>query len=111
MDMRHHWLCLGTLIHLRHSIDDLVLAERTAVELVDALVDHHAGLLLHELRELTAVVLLYRHDAVGGAEERADGLSGERPHEPALEEVDLLPLRLEDLECVQDRALRRAPGE
>src|SRR5437867_3269545 len=111
MDMRHHGLRLGAVEHLRERVHDLVLAERTAVELVDALIDHHSGLLLHKLRELTAVVLLDGHDALRRTEDRADRLRREWTHEPALQEVDLLPLRLEGLERVEDRALRRAPGE
>src|SRR2546428_7199692 len=111
MDMRHHRLGLGAVVDLLERVHDFVLAEWTAVELVDALIDHHAGLLLHELRELTGVVLLDRHDALRRTEDRADGFRGERPHEPALQEVDLLPLRLEVPQRVEDRALRRAPGE
>src|SRR5207253_9495143 len=102
--------CLGAVVDLRERIRDLVLAERTAVELVDALIDHHAGLLLHELRELTAVVLLDGHDALRCTEDRADRLRREWTHEAALQEVDLLRLRLEGLVRVVDGGLRRAPG-
>src|SRR6266581_6299666 len=41
----------------------------------------------------------------------ADTLRRERPHQAALQEVHLLALRLEHLERVEDRSLRRAPPE
>src|SRR5205814_5903102 len=85
--------------------------EGTAVELVDAFADHHAGLLLYELRELARVVLLDRDDPLGRAQDRGDGVRRERLHEPALEEVHFLPLRVEGFERVEDRALRRPPRD
>src|SRR5436309_15884598 len=101
MDMGHHRLCLGAVVDLRERIRDLVLAERTAVEPVDALIDHHAGLLLHVLRELSAVVLFVGHDALRRTEYRADRLRRDWTHEPAMPEVEHLTMRLEGLEWVQ----------
>src|SRR5437867_857060 len=111
MDMSHHRPGFRAFVHLRERVHDLVLAKRTAVELVDAFGDHHAGLLLHELRELARVILLERNDALRATQDVADRLRRERLHEMALEEVDRLPLRLEYLERVEDCALRRAPTD
>src|SRR5207253_3533516 len=111
MDMSHHRLGLCSVIHLREGIHDLILAERATVELVDALFDHHTGLLLHQLRKLAGVVLLHRNDPLRATQNVADALRRERFHETALKEVDLLALRLEHLERVEDRALCRAPCE
>src|SRR5207249_11879062 len=111
MDMRHHRFGLRSVVDLRERVRDLILAEGTAVELVDALTDHHAGLLLDELRELARVVLLDGHDPLRAPEDLANLRRREWLHETALQEIDLLALRLEHLERVEDRSLGRAPRE
>src|SRR2546430_9626368 len=111
MDMRHHRFGLRAIENLRERVYDIVFAKGPAVELVDALTDHHAGVLLDDLRELAGVVLLDRHDALRVSQDVADRLRGKRLHQTALQEVDLLALRLEHLERVEDGAFRRAPPE
>src|SRR2546429_8983573 len=86
MDMSHHRFCFRSDVHARERADHLVLAERTTVELVDTVRDHHAGLLLHELRELTDVVFLHGHDPFRRPQDRGDRVRRERLPQPRLEE-------------------------
>src|SRR5438093_1639783 len=109
--MRHHRLDLSARVGVRKRADDLVLAERPAVVFVDAVFDEDAGVLGHERRELTGVVLFHAHDVLRLAKDVADGLGREGLHQAALQEVDLLALRLEHPDRVEDRAFGRSPRD
>src|ERR687888_1939339 len=90
-DIGHHRFYLAGE-RVRERADHLVLAERPAVELVDPVLDEEAGLGRDVRRKLAGVVLLHAHDTLRLSQDVADLLRGERAHEAALEEVDLLAL-------------------